>query len=142
MRRHVTAFGIVPIVGLLLLASPVRAEDPTTPPPDRAEFCKQNPGKCEEARAKRDAFCKENPEKCEQVRQKRAERREFCKQNPEKCAEQRERMKQRRAEMQAKCAADPAKCEEMKKERRERFQKRHGGGSPPAPPTQPGPPEE
>jgi len=129
MRLISNAFGLLPVVGLLLLASPAFADEPTVPPKDRAAYCKENPGKCEEARAKHDAFCKENPEKCEQMNQKHAERQAYCKQHPEKCEQQRARMKQHHDEMQAKCAADPAKCEELKKAQRER-QKHVGGHAP------------
>ena len=93
-----------------VLGAPLLAQaDVSSPPPlPGKEFCKDNPGKCDEARARRQEFCAENPDKCEQMKAKRAERREFCKANPEKCKEQREAMKARRAEMQAKCQADPA----------------------------------
>lgn len=98
-----------------LLCSPLLAlaDDGGPPPLPRKEFCKENPGKCEEARAKRREFCATNPEKCEQMKAKRAERREFCKANPEKCKEQRKQMKAKRAEMQARCKEDPAMCEKM-----------------------------
>jgi len=132
MKLDRIAIALASVAGLLLIAGPALADEAPAPGQQRAEFCKQNPQKCEEARAKREAFCKQKPETCAQMKEKRAERRELCQQNPEKCAQQRERMKERRADMQAKCAADPAKCEQMKQERRERFQKRHGGVTPPA----------
>jgi len=117
-------------LGAPLLA---QADDDAPPPRQGKEFCKDNPGKCDEARARRQEFCTENPEKCEQMKAKRAERREFCKANPEKCKEQREAMKARRAEMQAKCQADPARCDEMKDQARKQFQDRMGAAPPPAP---------
>ena len=137
MHLHKTALGFISIAGLWLGASLALADDVAPAghpggPGGGSEWCKENPGKCEEARAKHEAFCKENPEKCEQWNQKRAEREAYCKDNPQKCAEQREQFKQHRAEMKAKCEADPAKCEEMKQARRERFMKRHGNGSEPS----------
>ena len=147
MRLDRITIALASVAGLLLMASPVLADNPQGPwtKEQSAEFCKQNPQKCQAGREKREAFCQENPAKCEQMKQKRAERQEFCKQNPQKCEEQRARMKEKRAEFQAKCAEDPAKCEQMKQERRERFQKRHGGAKPPAttPPSEavPQPPE-
>ncbi len=116
MRLGKSTLALATIAGLLLIIGPALAED--APPPseesprkrERAEFCKQNPDRCEEARAKRKAFCAENPAKCEQ---------------------QREQMKQRRAEFKAKCEADPEKCKQMKQQRRERFKKRQGAGNPP-----------
>lgn len=132
MHRSPIALGLASIAGLLLGASLALADDatPGPSPGHMREFCKENPGKCEEAKAKHAAFCKENPEKCEQMKQRRAERRAFCKENPEKCAEQRAQMKQRHAEMKAKCEADPAKCQEMKQQMRERMREKHGmGGS-------------
>jgi len=133
MKWHTTLLGFFSLALTLLFASLSLAED-TAPPaagPGNSAWCKENPDKCAELRAKHEALCKENPEKCEQMKQRRAERAEFCKQNPEKCAEQRERFQQRRAEMKAKCDADPAKCEQMKQKRRERFMQRHGGAAPP-----------
>ena len=111
--RTESRIALLSITGLLLGAALALAEDesPAVALPGSANSASENPGKCEEARAKHAAFCEENPEKCEQMKQKRAERREWCKQNPEKCEQQRAEMKQRRAEMQAKCEADPAKCE-------------------------------
>ena len=100
-----------------LLCSPLLAlaDDGGPPPLPRKEFCKENPGKCEEARARRREFCKANPEKCkeqrEQMKARRAEMQAKCKADPEKCEE----MKARRAEMQAKCKDDPAMCKEMMK---------------------------
>ncbi|MDH4023388.1 MAG: hypothetical protein OEV14_09700, partial [Gammaproteobacteria bacterium] len=54
-----------------LLCSPLAAagDDGGPPPLPRKEFCKENPGKCEEARARRRDFCAANPEKCEQRRE-------------------------------------------------------------------------
>jgi hypothetical protein len=131
MSLQKTLLGLGAIAGLLLGARAAFAED-EPPPLPRAGFCQENPGKCEEARAKHAAFCQENPEKCEEFRQKRAERRELCKQDPEKCEEQRAAMKQHRAEMKAKCEADPAKCDQMKQQARERQKARHGSGAPPS----------
>jgi hypothetical protein len=78
------------------------------------------------------AILQGNPGKCEEAR---AKRREFCKQNPEKCQEQRAQMKQRRAEMKAKCEADPARCQEMKQQMRERKHPGHGMGNDPHEPA-------
>ena len=134
MRMHKTLLGLISIAGLLLGARLAMADDPAAaeplPPLPGREFCKENPGKCAEARARRQAFCEKNPEKCEQMKQKLAERRNYCRQNPEKCEQQREERQKRHAEMQAKCAADPAKCNEMKQQMRERHQQHQGmGGS-------------
>lgn len=101
MRPHRNLLALASIVGLLG-GGVASAEDESSLPPHWREFCKENPGKCEEARAKHKAFCQENPKQCEQMKQKRAERREWCKQNPEKCAQQSAEWKQRRAERKAK----------------------------------------
>jgi len=132
MRLHQTLLGLTAIASLLLGTRGALADDVSPPPPRGAAFCKENPGKCEEGRAKHAAFCKDNPEKCEQMREKRAERRDLCKQNPEKCEEQRAALKQHRAEMHAKCEADPTQCDEMKQQARERWKAHHGNASPPA----------
>jgi|GEM_PF-1441359 len=116
MHMKKILFGVVAIA--VFLGSPLAALAADGPPPPRPgqEFCKDNPGKCEEARAKR------------------AERREFCKANPEKCKEQREQLQAKRAELQAKCQADPAKCTEMKDQARKKFQ---GKMAAPPPPPRP-----
>jgi len=136
MRRHEFLLGFVSVAGLLLGANLAFAEEQSDQhegTPGSSEWCKENPGKCEEARAKHEAFCKENPQRCAEMKAKRAEREAFCKENPETCAEQREKFKLHRAEMKAKCEADPEKCDEMKQAHREKFKQRHGGGgSPPA----------
>ena len=116
------------LLGFGLAAGAVRAEDQAPPPMPGAAWCKENPGKCEAARAKHEQWCKDNPKQCEQWKQKRAEREQFCKDNPKKCEEQRAAMKQRHQEMQAECEKDPAKCEQMKQQARARMQARHGGG--------------
>lgn len=137
MRTCKVLLGVAAIAGLWLGASAALADD-APPAGPRAEWCKQNPEKCKELRAKREAFCKENPQKCEEMKQKAAQRQEFCKQNPEKCEQQRAAMKQRMADLKAKCDADPAKCEEMKQQARARWKERHGANPPEnsAPPAQ------
>ena len=123
MRRHPFLLSLVSVAGLLLGAtlSPRKTSDQHEGSPGSSEWCKENPGKCQEAREKHAAFCKENPERCAEMKAKRAEREAYCKENPATCAEQREKYKQHRAEMKAKCEADPAKCEEMKQARREKL---------------------
>jgi len=122
MSRHKTLLGFAGVAGLLLGATLALADDvsPSPPPMPGPRFCRENPGKCEEARARREAFCQENPQKCEQMKQKRAKRHAFCQENPEKCDEQRAQMKARR-------------CDEMKQQMRERVQQRHGSAPEPAP---------
>jgi hypothetical protein len=112
MSPYKSLLALVSITGLWFGVGPARADDLSPPPRPGREFCKENPGKCEEARARHAAFCQENPQKCEQARQRRAERRERCKQDPEKCAEQKAAMKKRREERQARCQADPSQCDE------------------------------
>jgi hypothetical protein len=127
MRTHKTLLCLASIAGLLLGAQLALADDPTpetSPPPlPGRKYCKENPGKCEEARAKHAAWCQENPEKCkerqedrdrerdlrdEEREKKRAERRAYCKENPETCKAERAQRRQRKAEIEAKCKADPA----------------------------------
>jgi hypothetical protein len=136
MRLRAVLPGLAAAAGLWLAGVALADEAAPPPlPPGGPEFCKQNPAKCEEMRAKRDAFCKENPDRCAELEQKRAERQEFCKQNPEKCQEQRALMQQRRAEIQKRCAEDPAKCDQIKQQMRERWKTRHGGSRPSGPPS-------
>ncbi len=121
---------------LLLGATALAADETTIPPKPGREFCKENPGKCEEAKAKRKEFCQSNPEKCEeqraQMKARKAEMKEKCKADPEKCEQMKQEMRQRRDEMKAKCKADPAKCEEMKQEMRQQYKEMYGSGKGPA----------
>lgn len=130
MRMQQILIAIIATASFLGAPLVVQADEDGPPPHQGKDFCKENPGKCEEARARRQEFCKEHPDKCEQMKEKRAERREFCKASPEKCKEQREQMQARKAEIQAKCKADPAKCEELKEEARKKFQDRMGSPPP------------
>ena len=133
MRLRASLLGFAAIAGLWLGASLARAEDAPPPmPPGGPEFCKQNPAKCEEWRAKRDAFCKANPQRCEELKQRRAEREAFCKQNPQKCEQQRAALKARHEEMQARCSEDPAKCDQIKQQMRERWKEHHPGAPAPS----------
>jgi hypothetical protein len=116
------------LFGIGLVAGPALGDDKAPPPLPGAAWCKENPGKCQEARAKHEQWCKDNPKQCEQWKQKRAEREQFCKDNPKKCEEQRAEMKKRMHEVQAECAKDPAKCEQMKQQARERMKERHSMG--------------
>jgi hypothetical protein len=130
MRNQQVLLTVIATVSLLGSPLVTKADDGGPPPQPGKEFCKENPGKCEEARARHREFCQANPDKCEQMKDKRAERREYCKANPEKCKEQRE-------QMQAKCKADPSRCEEMKDQARKKFQDWMGGPPSPTPPTPP-----
>jgi len=128
MRMQQLLFSVIASVGVLGTPLVASADEGGGPPPlPRKEVCKENPGKCDEARARRREFCQANPEKCKQMEEKRAQRREFCKANPAKCKAQREQMRAKRAEMRARCEADPARCEDKKDEARERVKDRKGG---------------
>jgi len=74
---------------------------------ERRAQCKADPEKCRaEMQAQREQWCKANPEKCRELKAKAEQRREECKANPEKCRDMKARAEQRREE----CKADPAKC--------------------------------
>ena len=123
---------IAATASVMLGATALQADETGTPPRPGREYCKENPGKCEEAKAQRKEFCTANPEKCkeqrEQMKARRAERQEKCQADPQKCEQMKQEMRQRRDEMKAKCAADPAKCEEMKQQMRQKHQGRHQHG--------------
>ena len=81
MRLDRSSWAFAAIVGFLLIAGPALAEDVPSPKRDRAEFCKQNPQKCEEQRARMKqrraefkAKCEADPAWCEQKKQERRER--------------------------------------------------------------------
>lgn len=125
MRK--TLFAVPALAALCLLAGTVQASEHQgggPPPLPRKEFCQENPGKCEEARARRKEWCAANPDKCDQLKAKRKERKEFCKANPEKCKEQRAALKAKRDELRAKCQADPKRCDELKQDARDRFERK------------------
>ena len=71
------------------------------------QWCKDNPEKCREMKAKaeqRREQCKADPEKCRAEMQ--AHREQWCKDNPEKCREMKARMEERRRQ----CEANPEQC--------------------------------
>jgi hypothetical protein len=90
------------------------------------QWCKDNPEKCREAKAKaeeRREQCKADPEKCRAEAQARRE--QWCKDNPEKCREMKAKAQQRRDQ----CKADPEKCRAEAQERsRERFKRADTNG--------------
>ncbi len=107
----------------------VRSDSGTTPADRKARFeqwCKDNPEKCREAKAKaeqRREQCKADPEKCRAEAQVRRE--QWCKDNPEKCREMKAKAQQRREQ----CKADPEKCRAEAQERnRERFKRADTNG--------------
>lgn len=132
MNLHPAFLTIAVTASLLFGTTALQANESDIPPRPGQEFCKENPGKCEEARAKRKEFCTANPEKCEaqrkQMKARRAEMKEKCQADPEKCEQMKQEMRQRRDEMKAKCQSDPAKCEEMKQEMRQKYKGRHDSG--------------
>ena len=107
----------------------VRSESGMTPADRKArleQWCKDNPEKCREAKARADQRreqCKADPEKCRAEAQARRE--QWCKDNPEKCREIKAKAQQRREQ----CQADPEKCRaEAQARGRERFKKADANG--------------
>ena len=129
MRTYRTMLAVAGTAGLLLGGGLALAEDAAPPPqhPGR-EWCKENPGKCDEARAKHEAWCAQNPDRCAKAKERRAARREWCEKNPEECAQKKAEWQQKHAELKAKCDADPAKCNEMKQQMRQQMREKHGMG--------------
>ena len=78
----------------------VRSDSGMSPADRKARFeqwCKDNPEKCREMKAKaeeRREQCKANPEKCRA--EAKARREQWCKDNPEKCREMKAKMEERR----------------------------------------------
>ena len=107
----------------------MRSDSGMTPADRKARFeqwCKDNPEKCREMKAKaeeRREQCKADPEKCRAEAQARRE--QWCKNNPEKCREMKAKAEQRREQ----CKADPEKCRaEARARSRERFKKADANG--------------
>lgn len=129
MHNNIRSLAVSLIVSAGLLAAPaLTLADNALPPVPGKAYCKDNPGKCEEALAKRQEYCQANAEACKaqrmQARETRAERKAYCKDNPAVCEQQRAQMKAKKAELKAQCKADPARCEELKKEARQRWRER------------------
>ena len=88
----------------------VRPDGSAAPGDRKARFeqwCRDNPEKCRELKAKAEQHreeCKANPERCRA--EMKARREQWCKDNPEKCRELKAKAEQHREE----CKADPAKC--------------------------------
>ena len=64
-------------------------------------------------KAKREEWCKANPERCAQARAKIEERRKECQADPEKCKAE------RKAKAGEWCKAHPEKCKEMQAKRKQ-----------------------
>jgi Skp family chaperone for outer membrane proteins len=108
-----------------LAANPAFADDTAgTRAEKREQWCKDNPAKCEEAKARRDAFCKNNPTTCEHRREEREEMKAECDKDPAKCEKLKEERKARHARMHEACKANPAECEKRRAEHRERREER------------------
>ena len=90
------------------------------------QWCKDNPEKCREMKAKaeqRREQCKADPEKCRAEAQARRE--QWCKDNPEKCREMKAKAQQRREQ----CKADPEKCRaEVQAQVQQRFKRADTNG--------------
>ena len=71
----------------------------------------------EDRKARMELWCKDNPARCKEMQAKREARMAECKANPAKCKEMKANMEKRRAE----CQANPEKC---RKERMARFEQR------------------
>ena len=59
-----------------------------------------------EAQARREQWCKDNPEKCREMKAKAEQRREQCKAEPEKCRQMKAKLEERRRQ----CEANPEQC--------------------------------
>ena len=70
MRMQQFLIAVTATAGLLCSPLVAAADEGGPPPLPRNEVCKENPGKCDEARAKRREFCAANPEKCQARRDK------------------------------------------------------------------------
>ena len=113
------------IPALLLSCSLIRpalAADPASP--GDGQWCKDNPAKCEERKARRAEFCKKNPETCKQRKAELEKKKQWCKDNPAECKKMREERHARHERMREKCEANKEKCEERKEEFKEHRQER------------------
>jgi len=88
---------------LILLAPALLLGADPAPVAPRAQWCKDNPEKCEQAKQRREEFCKNNPQTCETRRDAREARRKWCQDNPDKCQklkDERDKRIERREEHQ------------------------------------------
>ena len=120
-RRKLLASAILAVVlpaGLSPAAEGTPAEGRAERRARIEQWCKDNPEKCREAKAKAEQWreqCKADPEKCRAEMQAAAQ--QWCKDNPEKCRELKAKGQQRREE----CRADPEKCRAEREALKERL---------------------
>ena len=106
-----------------LAASPAFAGDEFVPegaPAKDGKFCKENPAKCEEWKARHEQFCKNNPETCKQGAAAREKRRAWCDANPKECQKLKEERQARHQKMREWCHANPGECKERREEMKQR----------------------
>ncbi len=103
---------LAPALLLGALALPAVANTAPAPAPavenPGMQMCKDNPQKCEEMKARREAFCKNNPQTCESRKEARQARRKWCEQNPDKCQKLKDEQAQRQERAQERRDAAPA----------------------------------
>ena len=106
-------------------ATPALADDTAdTRAQKREQWCKDNPAKCEELKARKDRFCDENPETCEHRRAEREELKAACEKDPARCEQLKAERKARHEKMKQWCKDNPAECEKRRAERKERREER------------------
>jgi len=117
------------------LAAQAQEAAPATPKssPNAQQPCKDHPGTGGRFKERHEAFCKDNPQRCEEMKAKREQMREQCKQDPAACEKKREEMRTKMKErFEERCKADPQRCEAMKKRWEEHQQQRPTPGKAPA----------
>jgi len=92
----------------------------TGAPPDRAQWCAENPQKCEAAKARFQEKCDKDPVRCAQLKVRMADRKAYCDANPEQCQKEREQLRESHAKMRAWCENNPDKCQAKRGPMRER----------------------
>jgi len=125
LRRQTLAFLFLAGFGLAAQAQEAPQAGPKAPAV--RERCADGP-----MGRRHQEFCKDNPQRCEELKAKRDQMREQCKQDPAACEKKREEMRAKmKQRMEERCKADPARCETMKKRFEERQVRGERRGPPP-----------
>lgn len=114
LQRHLLAFCLILGLGLNANAQEGPANVPTGS--QKAMHCTQDPEACQRLQGRLEGYCKDNPERCAEFRAKREEMRQKCAQDPAACEKQRQEMRAKaRERFEERCKTDPQRCEAMKK---------------------------
>lgn len=119
LRRQLFAFCLFASLGLSAQAQEAPANAPKEP--QGVGRCTGPAEACQRLRERLDGYCKDNPQRCEEFKAKREAMRQKCSQDPAACEKERkERQAKAKERFEQRCKENPQRCEEMKKHWEER----------------------